>query len=134
MDAHTICKAIVDGLPYPVVFVDTEHVVRYMNRAASYHYCTERGQPDLVGKSLFDCHFNPASREYIQRVVDGFKRDAKEVYLKVSDRNLRVYITPVRSDDGELLGYYERFEMNLFLTPQHNKSVQRTPLRAATDL
>ena len=117
MDKQLICKAIVDGNPYPVVFVDSQHVIRYMNRAAVYHYCTERGQPDLLGKSIFDCHFNPSSRERIEHVVDRFKKDAKEVYLKVNDRNLRVYITPVRGEDGKLLGYYERFEMNQYLDP-----------------
>ena len=121
MNSEFICKAIVDGIPYPVVFVDVQHIIRYMNRAAVYHYCTERGQPDLVGKSIFDCHFNPASREHIERVVEGFKHDAKEVYLKVNDRNLRIYITPVRAEGGELLGYYERFEMNLYLRPHHGQ-------------
>ena len=113
MDEDLICRAIVDGNPYPIVFVDSDHVIRYMNRAAVYHYCTERGHDNLVGRSLFDCHFNPASRDQIERVVERFKKDAKEIYLKVSDRNLRVYITPVRRETGEILGYYERFEMNL---------------------
>jgi DUF438 domain-containing protein len=96
-------------------------IIRYLSRAAVYHYCSERGLPDLVGKSIFDCHFNPASREHIERVVEGFKHDAKEVYLRVDERNLRIYITPVRAESGELLGYYERFEMNLYLRPQHVK-------------
>jgi hypothetical protein len=28
-------------------------------------------------------------------------------------RNQRLYITPVRNAQGELIGYFERFEMNL---------------------
>lgn len=115
MDTSCICTALMDGFPYPIVFVDTDHIIRYLNRAAQYHYCIERGQRDLLGKSLFDCHFNPASREMIEAVVEKFKKDAKECFLKVNDRNLRVYITPVLSDDKVLIGYYERFEMNLQL-------------------
>jgi len=115
MDQIAVCKAITDGFPYPIVFVDSGHVIRYMNRAAQYHYGTERGHRDLIGKSLFDCHFNPASREQIERVVEKFKSDAKEVFLKVSDRNMRIYITPVLDDNGVFIGYYERFEMNLYL-------------------
>jgi DUF438 domain-containing protein len=127
MDLAPICKAIVDSFPYPVVFLDIDHIVRYMNRAAIYHYCTERGHLDLVGQSLFDCHFNPASRAHIEKAVEGFKKDAKEIYLKVSDRNLRVYITPVRDESAGLIGYYERFEMNLQLAPQPNKASNRAP-------
>ena len=115
MNTDAICRGIVWSNPYPVVFVDLNHVVRYMNRAARYHYCEERGHGDLVGKSLFDCHFNPASEQQIRRIVDGFRRDSKEIHLKVSDRNLRVYVAPVRAENAELIGYYERFELNLAL-------------------
>lgn len=115
MNENEICKAIVDRNPYPIVFVDANHVIQYLNQAAVYHYCTERGHDDLVGKSLFDCHFNPISQKKIVQVIDKFKKDAKEVYLHVNDKNLRVYITPVLSDFGEFLGYYERLEMNLYV-------------------
>ena len=115
MNTSSICHSIVESFPYPVVFVDLDHVIQYMNRAAVYHYCGERGQKDLIGRSLFDCHFNPGSREQIGAVVERFKKDAKEMFLKVNDRNLRLYISPVRSPDGDLIGYYERFEMNLYI-------------------
>ena len=113
MNDQEICHAIVESLPYPVVFVDMEHIIRYMNRAARYHYCEERGHADLIGHSVFDCHANPTSANQIKAVVEKFRKDAKEVFLKVSDRNLRVYMTPVRSREGTLIGYYERFEMNV---------------------
>ena len=121
MTDETICRAVMDGSPYPVLFVDTNHTIRYMNRAARYHYCTERGHPDLVGKSVFDCHREPAWREKLEHIVEGFRHDAKEVFLKVNDRNLRIYVTPVLGEDGKFMGYYERYEMNLCLTPHDNK-------------
>ncbi len=117
-DQQMICHAIVESMPYPVVFVGLDHVIRYMNPAAIFHYCHERGHPSLVGRSLFDCHFNPASRKQITAMVRKFRKDAKEVYLKVNDRNLRVYVSPVRSSNGRLIGYYERFELNLCLPHQ----------------
>ncbi|MBC8393644.1 MAG: PAS domain-containing protein [Deltaproteobacteria bacterium] len=117
MNTHSICESIVASLPYPVVFVDLDHVIQYMNPAAKHHYCTERGHGKLVGKSLFDCHFNPASQVQIETAIDKFKKDAKEFFLKVNDRNLRVYVSPVKTPEGELVGYYERFEMNLQLPP-----------------
>ena len=33
-----ITSYIVDAIPYPVVFVDCDHIIRYMNKAAKYHY------------------------------------------------------------------------------------------------
>jgi DUF438 domain-containing protein len=117
MDTAQICTAITDSFPYPIVFADVKHVIRYTNRAAQYHYCTERGHDDLLGKSLLDCHFNPASREMIEAIISKFKKDAKELFLKVNDRNQRVYITPVLDGKKNLIGYYERFEMNLSLQP-----------------
>jgi DUF438 domain-containing protein len=117
MNTQSICESIITSFPYPIVFVNLDHVIQYMNPAAKYHYCTERGHGDLTGKSIFDCHFSPASREQIETAVDGFRKDAKEFFLKVNDRNLRVYVSPVKSPEGELVGYYERFEMNLQLPP-----------------
>lgn len=117
MDTAQICTAITDSFPYPIVFADVKHVIRYINRAAQYHYCTERGHDDLLGKSLLDCHFNPASRDMIEAVTKQFKNDAKELFLKVNDRNQRVYITPVLDGSKNLVGYYERFEMTLSLQP-----------------
>jgi DUF438 domain-containing protein len=117
MNTHFICESIVSSLPYPVVFVDLNHVIQYMNPAAKYHYCTERGHGKLIGKRIFDCHLNPASHVQIEAAIENFKKDAKEFFLGVTDRNLRVYVSPVKSPEGELVGYYERFEMNLQLPP-----------------
>lgn len=117
-DQQMICHAIVESLPYPVVFVDLDHIIRYLNPAAKYHYYQERGHKDLIGRSVFNCHANPASKKQIEAIVERFRSDSKELFLKVNDRNLRVYVTPVRSSKGELIGYYERFEMNLAISHQ----------------
>ena len=112
MDKNLICTSIVECFPYPIVFVDTSHTIRYLNRAARFHYCEERGHCDLIGRSLFDCHFQPASRSKMEQLLEFFKKDCKETFLAVTDRNLRVYVSPVRDESGSLIGYYERFEMN----------------------
>ena len=46
---------ILDSVPYRIVFVDTDHIIRYMNREAKHHYYTVRGYGDLIGKSIFEC-------------------------------------------------------------------------------
>ena len=113
MDEKLICSSIVECLPYPVVFVDLTHTIRYMNRAARFYYHEERGHSNLIGQSIFDCHYKQASCEKIEAFVEYFEKDSKEKFLGVSDRNLRIYVSPVRGPEGDLIGYYERFEMNL---------------------
>lgn len=104
---------ILDSYPYPIVFVDCDHIIRYMNKRAKYHYYQERGYRDLIGKSLFDCHQEEKSVEMIKKAVEALKNHANERFLKVNVRNERIYIVPVRDENGDLLGYFERFEQNL---------------------
>ena len=50
MDEKTILKGILDSYPYPIVFVDNDYIIRYLNRYAQYHYYQERGYRDLIEK------------------------------------------------------------------------------------
>jgi DUF438 domain-containing protein len=103
--------AILDSIPYPILFVDTDHIIRFLNKKARYHYYQERGYSDLIGKSLFDCH-TEVSKEKILGIVQKLKNHGQEVFLTVNVKNERVYINPVRNEQGELIGYFERFELN----------------------
>ena len=111
MELNQIMAYILDAIPYPIVFVDCDHIIRYMNKRAKYHYYEERGYRDLVGRSLFDCH-NENSRKPIETIIERLKNHGQEEFLKVNVRNERIYITPVRDEHGQLLGYFERFERN----------------------
>lgn len=104
-------KHILDALPFPVVFVDTDHIIRFMNRRAEYHYYQERGYRDLLGKSIFDCH-KETSRERLIEIAEKLRNHGREVLLAVNEKNERVYVVPVRDDNGEFIGYFERFEGN----------------------
>ncbi len=112
MTPDAICKAIIESSPYPVVYVDLGHVIRYLNPTARYHYQTERGYSDLLGQSLFNCH-TEQSKEKILQAVEHFKRGGQELLLMVNVKNQRVYVSPVRDSEKRLIGYYERFELNL---------------------
>jgi DUF438 domain-containing protein len=113
MERETMLSLILDSYPYPILFVDCDHIIRYMNKRAEYHYYQERGYRDLIGKSLFDCHQNPRSEEMIKLSVEILKNHGKEIFLTVNERNERIYIVPVRDKSGDLVGYFERFELNL---------------------
>jgi len=44
--------------------------------------------------------------------VEKLKDHANEIFLGVGVNNQRIYINPVRGGDGNLVGYFERFELN----------------------
>ncbi len=112
MQVSEIQNYILDSLPYPIVFVDKDHVIRYLNKTARFTYNQVRGYGDLVGKSIFDCH-SEASREKILQAVEKLKNHGNEIFLGVGVNNQRIYINPVRDESGALIGYFERFELNL---------------------
>jgi DUF438 domain-containing protein len=105
-------KGILDSYPYPIVFVDNDYIIRFLNKRARYHYYEERGYQDLIGKCIFDCHDHPTSEEMIRKTYEGIKRNGKEVFLKVNVRNERIYMQGVRNDAGQWIGFFERFEQN----------------------
>ena len=78
-----LLENILDAYAYEVVFVDRDHIVRYMNKTAKIRY---QGRVE-INQSLFNCH-NENSKGKI------------EEFLK-------------RADAGErqVIGYFERHEM-----------------------
>jgi DUF438 domain-containing protein len=101
---NTLLTAILDSLNEPIIFADTEHVTRYMNKAAAAYYS---GGTDLIGRSMLDCH-NPESQRIITEVLDAFKAGENERLYKETEKR-RAYMRAVRDPEGRLLGYYEWF-------------------------
>ncbi len=112
MNREEMFEAILDSIPYRIVFVDTDHIIRFLNKEARHHYYDVRGYDELVGKSIFECH-SEKSREMLIAAVEKLRNHGNEIYLGVSVYNERKYINPVRNEKGELIGYFERFERNL---------------------
>jgi DUF438 domain-containing protein len=111
MEESKITKLLLEAIPYPVVFADLSHTIRYMNRRAIFEYEEVRGYRNLLGSSLLDCH-NEKSGQKIREIVGRFQEHGGEEFLTVTSRNQRVYMTPVRDESGALVGYFERFELN----------------------
>ena len=97
--------AILDSLKDPVLLADTRHIIRYMNKAAREHY--SRGA-DLVGSSLLDCH-NQRSQQIIIEVLAAMGAGEDERLITDNEKH-RIYMRAVRDPDGQLMGYYERYE------------------------
>jgi PAS domain-containing protein len=97
--------AILDSLRDPVLVAGPDHVICYMNRAAMAHYEEGAG---LIGRSLLECH-NAQSQQMIHEIWEAM-HDGLEEQLITDGEKTRIFMRAVRSPDGELLGYYERYE------------------------
>ncbi|PLX94133.1 MAG: hypothetical protein C0619_03465 [Desulfuromonas sp.] len=102
---NTFLESLLNSLKNPILFADTAHVVRYVNRAARRFYS---GADELIGKSLLDCH-NPRSCEIMQEVLERLAAGQDEELIVDSEKH-RIYMRAVRDVDDRLIGYYERFE------------------------
>ena len=100
-----LMRAFMDSLKDPFLFADTDHIIRYMNKAAVAHY--EQGL-GLIGTSLLACH-NSESNRVIEDVFEQMQADLDE-RLITDNKKHRIYMRAVRDEDGRLLGYYERYE------------------------
>ncbi len=99
-----VLSAILDSLEDPILFADTQHVIRYMNRAAELYY--EDGA-SLVGRSLLDCH-NERSCAVIRDTLEAMRSGEQERMITDNEKH-RIYMRAVRGRDGEVIGYYERY-------------------------
>jgi PAS domain-containing protein len=97
--------AILDSLKDPILVADTEHVTRYMNKAAVAYY--EEGE-SLIGRSLLDCH-NQQSQQMMNEVLAEMHAGLDERLITDNAKH-RIYMRAVRDGAGQVLGYYERYE------------------------
>lgn len=102
----TLMAAILDSLKDPILFADTGHVTRYMNRSAIAYY--EEGE-SLLGRSLLDCH-NERSQQMMIDILAAMHNEGLEERLITDDEEHRIFMRAVRDADGQVLGYYERYE------------------------
>jgi DUF438 domain-containing protein len=101
----SLMAALLDSLKDRVVFVDTDHMIRYMNKAAIAHY--DDGA-ELIGRSVLDCHNENSKRQIIE--IFAAMRAGLDERLITDNEKERIFMRAVRDPDGELIGYYERYE------------------------
>lgn len=100
-----LLAAILDSLKDPILFADTDHITRYMNKAAVAFYPEGESQ---IGRSLLDCH-NEQSQEMMIKILAAM-HEGEEERLITDDKENRIYMRVVRGADSQVLGYYERYE------------------------
>jgi DUF438 domain-containing protein len=99
-----IYLALLESLEVPVVFVDNQHFIRYVNAAGQKQYAK---YGNILNKSIFDCH-NPASQQKILDIYSQLQAGSAEV-LYSENQKQQAFMRAVRDSRGNLLGYYERF-------------------------
>jgi len=97
--------AMLESLKDPFTFVDTGHIIRYMNPAALALY--EKGTA-LLGTNVLDCH-NQQSNKIILEIFAAMQEGLEERLIS-EDEKQRIFMRAVRDKEGTLLGYYERYE------------------------
>lgn len=100
-----LMAAILDSLKDPMLVADTNHMVRYMNRAAIGFY--ELGEA-LLGTNLLDCH-NERSQQMMIEILAALHAGLEEQLITDNEEH-RIFMRVVRDPAGRVLGYYERYE------------------------
>lgn len=110
IEESKLLKYIVDSINHPVVFVDTNHVIRYLNKSAENEYYGRRKLKTLIGRPLFSCH-PPYAIPTIENAFEKLKNGENEIYLYFDKKKENdLYLVAVRDENETLIGYYERFE------------------------
>ena len=104
IDSKTM-SFILDSLKNPVLYTDTNHIVRYMNKAAIENY--DDGEK-LLGTNLLDCH-NEKSQKMMLEIFAAMRTGLEEQII-TDDEKHKIYMRAVRDREGTLIGYYERYE------------------------
>lgn len=102
-----ILYSILDAYPYEIVFVDRDHIIRYINKTAKQRY----GNHIQVGQSIFQCH-NKSSKEKIIEFLKRADNGENEMFESFNNKTgKRTFFTPVKDSLGKVIGYFERHEV-----------------------
>lgn len=105
MNKEEFLSALLDSCNFPFVFVDTDHIIRYVNKPAIKNYAK---WGDIMGKSIFHCH-NEKSNQVIKECFEKLKNGTEEIMITDNAKH-RVYMRRVIDKNDNFIGYYERYE------------------------
>jgi nitrogen-specific signal transduction histidine kinase len=100
-----LANDILNSLKNPVLVANTDHTIIYMNNAAIAHY--EEGE-SLLGQSVLDCH-NEQSRQMMLEIFEAMQAGEEERQI-TDNKEHRIFMRAVRGQEGQLIGYFERYE------------------------
>jgi transcriptional regulator with PAS, ATPase and Fis domain len=98
-------KVMIDGfdeVAYPMTVCDTQGIIVYMNRASIQEFESDGGV-ELLGKSLLDCHPEPARA----KLTEMLAKQIPNTYIsRAAGKQYFVHETPW-FEDGEYKGFVE---------------------------
>lgn len=101
----TFLLSLLNSIKDPILFADTNHIVKYMNKAAIEHY--SEGEK-LLQSNLLEC-YNQESQKIMIEILAEMQNGLEEKLITDNDKH-RIFMRAVRDDKGTLLGYFERCE------------------------
>jgi len=104
MEQLKLLKYLLDSFKEPVMLMDTQHIIRYLNPASAKRY---KVRTTYVDRSIFKCHNEHSNR----MILDAFKclESGQEEMLLTEDAQYLMFMRAVRDEEGILLGYFVRF-------------------------
>ncbi len=93
-----LMAAMLNSLKDPFMFVDTDHIIRYINKAAIEKY-SKRGGADFIGRSVLDCH-NETSCASIIEIAAAMPNGLEEQLIADNEKH-RIFMRAVRDEDGD---------------------------------
>ncbi len=97
--------ALLNSITDPILVANLNHVIQYMNKAAFEHY--DEGEK-LLQCNLLKCH-NEESQKMMIEILAEMQNGLEEKLITDDDKH-RIFMRSVRDDNGNLLGYFERYE------------------------
>ena len=98
-------KLLLNSIKDPILFADTNHIVQYMNKAAIEHF--EDGEK-LLQSNLLKCH-NEESQKMMIEILAEMETGLEEKMITDNEK-YRIFMRAVRDKNGNLIGYFERYE------------------------
>ena len=100
MEQLELLPLLLDSWKEGVVFVDTNHILRYLNAKANKQ---QAQWGNIIGKSIFDCH-NSNSCKIIRDCFTRLQNGEEEI-LFTNHPDHRVYMRSLRDSKCKLIGY-----------------------------
>jgi DUF438 domain-containing protein len=110
MSEMEIMEAILDSIEYPIIFVDTDFIIKYLNKRAREEYYEKRKIKNLIGKEIYHCH-PPQAKEALRKAFKELTETGdNELFLYESQKvKSKLYLRAVRNKEGQLIGFYQRY-------------------------
>ena len=98
-------ESLLNSIKDPILVADTNHIVQYMNKSAIAHY--SEGEK-LLKTNLLECHNEESQKMMIEILIE--MQNGLEEKLITDNEKYRIFMRAVRDTDGNLVGYFERYE------------------------